>query len=154
MYLVPPLIFQLCLIFFNCCYTCLYRYECVYKHRSITCLFHITLFHTIWYSITCMQVMKIFSGLTIWNWITNWCALYWRRIFLLLSTVLSCLQFFCLGLQPHELFFVHISMFISAILVQVMYGSHVYGLRIHGYRSSNTSRRDNFTEIFLFDCLL
>lgn len=39
----------------------------------------------------------MFSGLTIWSWITTWCDLAQRRLFLLLSKFLSCRKFSVCG---------------------------------------------------------
>lgn len=41
------------------------------------------------YWVCIMLVLCVFSQLTIWYWVTNWCAFPWARVFLLLSTFFS-----------------------------------------------------------------
>lgn len=59
-------------------------------------------------SITCtvctMLIIRMFLKLTIWYWITSWCVLLWRRLFLSFSASLAACHSFrraeTLGLTP------------------------------------------------------
>lgn len=60
-----------------------------------------------------MLVVRVFSGLNIWYWVTNWCALPRGTLFLSLLAVLSCLYL--------ELSFFDIGMSVGFVFVQVLF---------------------------------
>ena len=58
---------------------------------------------TAW-SVHIMLLVCVFSGLTIWYWITSWCTLPWGRLFLQLSAALVVCSFSThSGLRTHEI---------------------------------------------------
>lgn len=63
---------------------CIIRYEPIQPDESIYC---------------CLDAYDF--GDATWYWIHNYRVYSWERLILLLSMVISCLEF-CLGMEPHE----------------------------------------------------
>jgi hypothetical protein len=84
----------------------------------VTCIFiYIPKYNPL--SLYNVTYMHVFSGLGIWCWTTNWCALpSWGRPYLPLSASLRCLQL-CVGLRPRGLFPVHSGL--PAVFVQLTF---------------------------------
>ena len=59
-----------------------------------------------------MLLVCNFSGFTIWNYITNRCALPWGRLFLPILAFLSCL---CVVLRPRGLSPIRLGMYIVVL---------------------------------------
>lgn len=58
---------------------CTYHISCMYIVLNITS------------SVCIMSFVSVYSGLTVWYWVTDFRALTWGRLFLLLSASLDCL---------------------------------------------------------------
>lgn len=93
-----------CPLVFYCYYTCIRRYINILKYDLLS-LYKV--------------LLCVFSGLTIWHWVTNWYALPWVSPFLLLSAFLSCLHLF-VGLSLCGCF-----MFALACLLLLSCSAHV-----------------------------
>lgn len=57
-------------------------------------------------------------------WLVNWCALPWGKPALQVPPLFSCLEFFCRGVRPHELFPTHLPCLLVMSRFSSGLGSH------------------------------
>lgn len=78
---------------------CVYMYICKHTYHI-----HIYIFLIITYCAHVMLLMRMFSGLTVWYWTTNWSALSWKRLFP--SNFPQWPIAHCIGLRPNGFYLI------------------------------------------------